>query len=166
MNIENSKLARSLFRFVLFFICNRIINLKISKTSKLEQELASLLKRKSPVDRSITQLRNQYVFNCYNFTLIIAFRIRDNYEQVLFLDLVFAQTKDIDQLLWKCVFYKAIEEFRKIIQKVCYTIILKIFLQLLVPKITNTRKRTRNKRKTCKSNSIFPLILGRCKQVL
>jgi protein SMG6 len=43
--------------------------------------------------------------------------IRENYEKIFFADIKFAQEKDTDQLLWKSVYYKPIEEFRKIIKK-------------------------------------------------
>eukprot|EP01027_Heterolobosea_sp_BB2_P010046 GEZU01014792.1.p1 GENE.GEZU01014792.1~~GEZU01014792.1.p1 ORF type:complete len:355 (-),score=75.97 GEZU01014792.1:16-1080(-) len=73
-----------------------------SKTSKLEKELASSLKKKPPVEKRVTALRA---------------RIRENYERILFLDIEYATKQDVDQLLWKTVFYKHIEEFRKLIKK-------------------------------------------------
>jgi hypothetical protein len=39
-------------------------------------------------------------------------QLRDSYEALLFLDLNFAAANDVEQVLWKSVFYKPIEEFR------------------------------------------------------
>lgn len=87
LNTNSSKLARNLY----------------SKTSKLEKELANALRKTKDIsDKSITNLRNT---------------IQKNYEQIMFTDIAFSSSKDVDQLLWKAVFYRPIEEFRKLIKK-------------------------------------------------
>jgi hypothetical protein len=73
-----------------------------SKTIELEKQLRNELKKKSPLDRNITLLRNN---------------IRDNFEQVLFLNYEFAISKDVEQSIWKSVFYRVIEEYRKRLRK-------------------------------------------------
>lgn len=94
------------------------INSSFSKTSKLEKELANALRKTKDIsDKSITNLRNTYVF-MYIIDKLICLRIRKNYEQIMFTDIAFSSSKDVDQLLWKAVFYRPIEEFRKLIKKV------------------------------------------------
>ena len=44
--------------------------------------------------------------------------IRDNFEQVLFLNYEFAISKDVEQSIWKAVFYRVIEEYRRRLRKV------------------------------------------------
>lgn len=72
------------------------------KTAELEKELSSTLRKRSPNDKQVVQLRQS---------------IRENYEKIIFSDIAFASSKDVDHLLWKSVYYKPIEEFRKIIRK-------------------------------------------------
>jgi hypothetical protein len=73
-----------------------------SKTVEQDKELRNLSKKKSAFDRSISALRNN---------------IRDNYEQIIFLDYDFAVSKDVEQSIWKTVFYRVIEEYRKKLRK-------------------------------------------------
>jgi len=80
---------------------NEITNI-YNNTIKLEKELLNVLRKKSPSDKSVTQLR---------------LTIRENYEKIILSDIEFASTKDVDQQLWKCVYYRPIEEYRKIIKK-------------------------------------------------
>jgi hypothetical protein len=71
-------------------------------TSRLEKDLLSALYKRSPSDKQVNQLR---------------LSIRENYEKIILSDPAFASSKDVDQLLWKSVFYRPIEEYRKIIKK-------------------------------------------------
>ena len=43
--------------------------------------------------------------------------MRDNYEEVLFLDYPLASRKEVEQSLWKAVFYGPIEDYRSRIRK-------------------------------------------------
>jgi len=63
----------------------------------LEKKLKATLRKKSFWDSEVRQLRGQ---------------LRDSYEALLFLDLNFAAANDVEQVLWKSVFYRPIEEFR------------------------------------------------------
>eukprot|EP00898_Chlorokybus_atmophyticus_P004947 jgi/Chlat1/5453/Chrsp36S00418 len=72
------------------------------QTVDLELQLRSLLTKKSPFDPAVRSLRNA---------------ICDKYEALLFLDYDFAQSRDVEQLLWKSVFYRRIEDFRARIRK-------------------------------------------------
>ena len=54
-------------------------------------------RKKSFWDSEVRQLRGQ---------------LGDSYEALLFLDLNFAAANDVEQVLWKSVFYRPIEEFR------------------------------------------------------
>lgn len=47
-------------------------------------------------------------------------RLRDIYEKIIFLDYEFAQSKEVEQNLWKYVYYKVIEDFRKKIRAVSW----------------------------------------------
>ncbi len=113
-----------------------------SQTQELEKEIRNLLRSKSVLDKSVQQLRSKYGWQKYMLMrlLTFVFRLRELYEQILFADLLFAATKvciisfnacvvsqyiflirnllqDIEQQLWKNVFYKVIEEFRRRIRK-------------------------------------------------
>ena len=61
-----------------------------------------LAKRKKPSDPHVVSLRAS---------------VRDNYEEILFMDYAFASRKDVELSLWKCAFYKPIEEHRYKIRK-------------------------------------------------
>ncbi|CAG8573202.1 12547_t:CDS:10 [Ambispora leptoticha] len=65
---------------------------------ELEVDLRQLLKERQPFDKEVATVRS---------------KLRDNYEKIIFLDFDFAQVKDIEQSLWKYVFYRVIEEYRK-----------------------------------------------------
>ncbi|CAG8511060.1 1139_t:CDS:10 [Ambispora gerdemannii] len=67
-------------------------------TVELEVDLRQLLKDKQPFDKEVATVRS---------------KLRDSYEKIIFLDFDFAQVKDIEQSLWKYVFYRVIEEYRK-----------------------------------------------------
>ncbi|KAK3273297.1 hypothetical protein CYMTET_18454 [Cymbomonas tetramitiformis] len=69
---------------------------------ELEKQLRHLLRQKSSFDPEVRSIRN---------------KLRDMYEQLLFIDYPFAQEKDVEQSLWKGIFYRRIEEFRKRIRK-------------------------------------------------
>jgi hypothetical protein len=45
------------------------------------------------------------------------FSIRDNYGQVISLDIEFAAANEVEQALWKTVLYKQIEELRKLLRQ-------------------------------------------------
>ncbi|KAG9290201.1 hypothetical protein G9A89_022177 [Geosiphon pyriformis] len=64
---------------------------------ELEVKLRQLLKQKQPFDKEVATVRS---------------KLRDNYEKIIFLDYDLAYSKDVEQNLWKYVFYKVIEEFR------------------------------------------------------
>jgi hypothetical protein len=83
-------------------LINNQVSATFEQTSKLEKELGNVLRKKSPSDKTVTQLR---------------LSIRQNYESIILEDIDFASHRDVDQLLWKCVYYRPIEEFRKIIKK-------------------------------------------------
>lgn len=72
------------------------------KTQEYEKQLRVLLKKKNIFDKSVANVRNN---------------IRDAYSELLFLDFDYACSKDVEQNLWKIVFYKVIEEYRKQIRK-------------------------------------------------
>ncbi|KAL6073696.1 Telomerase activating protein Est1 [Balamuthia mandrillaris] len=73
------------------------------KIVSLEKELRALLKKQNkPLQQAAVQLRSS---------------IQKHYEEVLFLDHEFALSKDIEQGLWKTVFYKVIEDYRLHIRK-------------------------------------------------
>lgn len=76
----------------------------LKKTQAAEKSLKELLvtKRKSPSDPKVVSLRSA---------------IRDNYEEIIFLDHAFASRKDVELSLWKSAFYKPIEEYRYRIRK-------------------------------------------------
>eukprot|EP01103_Thecamoeba_quadrilineata_P017717 TRINITY_DN6415_c0_g1_i1.p1 TRINITY_DN6415_c0_g1~~TRINITY_DN6415_c0_g1_i1.p1 ORF type:complete len:800 (+),score=151.54 TRINITY_DN6415_c0_g1_i1:67-2466(+) len=63
-----------------------------------ENDLRNVLKLKGPFDNSVIEIRNS---------------IRDQLERILFEDYDYAVSKDIEQTLWKTLFYRSIEEFRK-----------------------------------------------------
>ncbi|CAG8643576.1 20194_t:CDS:10 [Dentiscutata erythropus] len=65
---------------------------------ELEAELRQLSKQKPPFDKQVATVRT---------------KLRENYERIIFLDYEFAQSKEVEQNLWKYVYYKFIEEFRK-----------------------------------------------------
>ncbi|CAG8528945.1 9589_t:CDS:10, partial [Scutellospora calospora] len=65
---------------------------------ELEAELRQLSKQKPPFDRQVATVRS---------------KLREHYERIIFLDYEFAQSKEVEQNLWKYVYYKFIEEFRK-----------------------------------------------------
>eukprot|EP00294_Goniomonas_avonlea_P005526 CAMPEP_0114542662 /NCGR_PEP_ID=MMETSP0114-20121206/1949_1 /TAXON_ID=31324 /ORGANISM="Goniomonas sp, Strain m" /LENGTH=815 /DNA_ID=CAMNT_0001726963 /DNA_START=58 /DNA_END=2505 /DNA_ORIENTATION=+ len=67
-----------------------------------EKQLRSVLKVKDPSDKAVTVLRNT---------------LRDEYEQLLLSDFDFALEVEVEQGLWKSVFYKRIEEYRKKLAK-------------------------------------------------
>eukprot|EP01117_Protostelium_nocturnum_P004466 TRINITY_DN1608_c0_g1_i2.p1 TRINITY_DN1608_c0_g1~~TRINITY_DN1608_c0_g1_i2.p1 ORF type:complete len:627 (-),score=230.88 TRINITY_DN1608_c0_g1_i2:106-1986(-) len=73
-----------------------------SKSVELEKELRILLKKKTVFDKNVVQIRNM---------------LKSNYEQIIFLNYEFACEKDVEVFLWKSVFYKVIEEYRKRIRK-------------------------------------------------
>lgn len=73
-----------------------------SKSQELEKQLRALLKKKNVFDKAAGAIRNN---------------IRDLYVHLLFLDFDFATSKDVEQNLWKTVYYKVIEEYRKQIRK-------------------------------------------------
>lgn len=75
----------------------------LSKNSALGKELKSVLKRKPCTDRRAVAMRNA---------------IRDNYHDALFLDYALASRKQVEENLWKTVFYKPIEDYRKTIRKI------------------------------------------------
>ena len=76
----------------------------LSKNAAAEKELKLLLSRKDRASgRQVVSLRAS---------------IRDNYEEILFLDYAFASRKEVEQQLWKIAFYRPIEEFRRRIRKV------------------------------------------------
>ena len=82
-------------------------------------------------------------------------RIRDYYEQILFLDSPFARSKDIDQLLWKCVYYRPIEDSRKRIQKVCFSHTFNIVQQYQQEALKESEERGINKEKLNKITLSF-----------
>ncbi|KAF0491318.1 Protein SMG7 [Gigaspora margarita] len=65
---------------------------------ELEAELRQLSKQKPPFDKQVATVRT---------------KLREHYERIIFLDYEFAQSKEVEQNLWKYVYYKFIEEFRK-----------------------------------------------------
>ena len=77
----------------------------LKKTQAAEKSLKELLvtKRRSPSDPKVVSLRST---------------IRDNYEEIIFLDHAFATRKDVELALWKSAFYKPIEEYRYRIRKI------------------------------------------------
>lgn len=72
------------------------------KTIDLENELKEKLKKKNPFDKEVINIRNS---------------IKNNYVEILFGNYDFASSKEIEQNLWKNIFYKMIEEYRKRIRK-------------------------------------------------
>ncbi|CAB4440555.1 unnamed protein product [Rhizophagus irregularis] len=65
---------------------------------ELEVELRQATKSRSIFDKQVATLRS---------------KLRDIYEKIIFLDYEFAQSKEVEQNLWKYVYYKVIEDFRK-----------------------------------------------------
>ncbi|RIA88754.1 hypothetical protein C1645_877171 [Glomus cerebriforme] len=65
---------------------------------ELEVELRQATKSRSIFDKQVATLRS---------------KLRDTYEKVIFLDYELAQAKEVEQNLWKYVYYKVIEDFRK-----------------------------------------------------
>ncbi|GES74847.1 protein SMG7 [Rhizophagus clarus] len=65
---------------------------------ELEVELRQATKSRSIFDKQVATLRS---------------KLRDTYEKIIFLDYEFAQSKEVEQNLWKNVYYKVIEDFRK-----------------------------------------------------
>ncbi|RHZ69848.1 hypothetical protein Glove_277g38 [Diversispora epigaea] len=65
---------------------------------ELEDKLRQVSKQKPPYDKEVTTLR---------------INLRDHYERIIFLDFEFSQSKEIEQILWKYVYYKFIEDYRK-----------------------------------------------------
>jgi predicted transcriptional regulator len=74
-----------------------------AKTLELEKQLRTASKANGPLDKSAFQLRDA---------------LRESYEKLVFSDYEFATSKDVEINLWKNVYYKVIEEFRKRIRKV------------------------------------------------
>nr|CAG8437562.1 3947_t:CDS:10 [Entrophospora candida] len=73
--------------------------IELHKSSvELETQLRSLSKHKSPFDKQIATLRS---------------KLRDTFVNIIFLDYEFAQSREVEANLWKYVYYKAIEDFRK-----------------------------------------------------
>ncbi|KAJ3279734.1 hypothetical protein HK104_001190 [Borealophlyctis nickersoniae] len=70
----------------------------LSVTADLEKDLRQALKVKSPFEKDVANLR---------------IKLRDAYEQIVFLDFDLALSKDVESNLWKIAHYKIIEEFRK-----------------------------------------------------
>eukprot|EP01080_Neovahlkampfia_damariscottae_P000934 gene934-9842_t len=101
-----------------------------SKTGNLEKELEKELKRlKNPADSKISSIRRN---------------LRETYEEILFTDLKYAQKKMCEQLLWKFIYHKEIDAFRKLLKqninstKVNYDIFLeegKDYLKKLILKL-------------------------------
>jgi tetratricopeptide (TPR) repeat protein len=75
----------------------------LEAAQKLEQQLKILLKTKNEADESVFAMRRN---------------IRELYKKILYKDQMFSVANDIVQNLWKTVFYKQIEELRKLL-KVC-----------------------------------------------
>jgi hypothetical protein len=73
-----------------------------AKTLELEKQLRTAFKANGPLDKSAFQLRDA---------------LRESYEKLVFSDYEFATSKDVEINLWKNVYYKVIEEFRKRIRK-------------------------------------------------
>jgi len=65
---------------------------------ELEVELRQATKSRSIFDKQVATLRS---------------KLRDTYEKIIFLDYELAQSKEVEQNLWKYVYYKVIEDFRK-----------------------------------------------------
>ncbi|CAI2174764.1 16152_t:CDS:10 [Funneliformis geosporum] len=65
---------------------------------ELEVELRQATKSRSIFDKHVATLRS---------------KLRDTYEKIIFLDYELAQSKEVEQNLWKNVYYKVIEDFRK-----------------------------------------------------
>lgn len=70
-------------------------------TQKLEKQLRNVLKTKGESDESVLALRKN---------------IREHYKKILYKDQLFSVGNDIEQNLWKTVFYKQIEELRKMLK--------------------------------------------------
>ncbi|CAG8534106.1 12023_t:CDS:10 [Cetraspora pellucida] len=74
----------------------------VRSSVELEAELRQLSKQKPPFDKQVATVRTKQVeMNSFIYVGII------------FLDYEFAQSKEVEQNLWKYVYYKFIEEFRK-----------------------------------------------------
>jgi len=74
----------------------------VVRAVNLERELHKLAKTTSFFDPSVRTIRTQ---------------LRDQYVTVLINDYALAKAKDVEACMWKSVFYKPIEEFRKRIRK-------------------------------------------------
>ncbi|CAG8573828.1 16237_t:CDS:10, partial [Funneliformis mosseae] len=61
-------------------------------------ELRQATKSRSIFDKQVATLRS---------------KLRDTYEKIIFLDYELSQSKEVEQNLWKNVYYKVIEDFRK-----------------------------------------------------
>ena len=73
------------------------------ETRELERQLRVLQRTSSGTEKQIFALRKT---------------IRHHYRQVIYLDLAFAAENEVEQALWKYVFYKQIEELRKLLKLV------------------------------------------------
>ena len=75
--------------------------------SELENRLKALLKSSQPDEKAIRPVR---------------ISLRDSYEKLLLLDHKLATESQVEQSLWKLVFYKRIEDYRKRHSKMCSAI--------------------------------------------
>ncbi|ORX89026.1 hypothetical protein K493DRAFT_72545 [Basidiobolus meristosporus CBS 931.73] len=72
-------------------------------TVELEKELRAVLRQKSSFHDECVILRS---------------RIKTLYEQIVFLDYEFASIKEVEMNLWKTVFYKVIEDYRRKLRQI------------------------------------------------
>mmetsp|Transcript_36979 Transcript_36979/g.59852 ORF Transcript_36979/g.59852 Transcript_36979/m.59852 type:complete len:999 (+) Transcript_36979:103-3099(+) len=79
-----------------------LVTILYNRVAELEKDFRTQCKRKNPLDKTLTPLRNS---------------IRDDYEKIILQDIDFAASKDVEQILWKTIFYRRIEEFRKRLRK-------------------------------------------------
>jgi hypothetical protein len=75
--------------------------------TELEHRLKSLMKSSQPDEKSMRPVR---------------ISLRDSYEKLLLLDHKYATESQVEQSLWKLVFYKRIEDYRKRHSKMCAAI--------------------------------------------
>jgi len=68
------------------------------RAQELDKELRLLLKKKSIFDKNVVTIRNN---------------LKECYEKLIINHYEFASSKDVEQNLWKVVFYRIIEEYRK-----------------------------------------------------
>ncbi|CAG8627983.1 11866_t:CDS:2, partial [Acaulospora colombiana] len=103
--------ALDLYKYVKYFLQERNSYLSLSSASpdlniplylrssvELEERLRQVSKHKPPYDKQVTALR---------------ISLRDHYERIVLLDYELSQSKEVEQNLWKYVYYKFIEEYRK-----------------------------------------------------